>query len=102
MGEVLARVEGSKGMYDITMGKDGVVYCSCWAWKMSKDRPKTCKHLRQFLVNKPFQTNQPTTPSPVPAVTGSGSTGKYNTAKDVINAVDASMWSEEEGNGENK
>ena len=97
MGEIIAQVEGSKGMYDITMGNDGVVYCSCWAWKMSKERPKTCKHLRQYFADKSTSVVKPTTPTPVPSVTGSGTTGKYSTAKELIDAVDDSMWNEEDG-----
>jgi len=52
MGEVLAQIEGSKGMYDITMGRDGVVYCTCWAWKMSKETPKVCKHLTEYFARQ--------------------------------------------------
>jgi len=31
--------------YEIRLGKDGVVYCTCPAWKFSRGN-KTCKHLR--------------------------------------------------------
>ncbi len=93
MGEVLARVEGSKGMYDITMGNDGVVYCACWAWKMSKERPKTCKHLREFLASK-AKPKTPTTPTPV-SVTAT--TGSMKTANEVISSVDPKTWDVEEG-----
>jgi hypothetical protein len=30
--------------YDIIRGKDGVVYCTCWAWRINK----TCKHLKEY------------------------------------------------------
>ena len=44
MGKKLAVVAGSKGTYDITLGDDGVIYCTCWAWK----RNRTCKHLDRY------------------------------------------------------
>ena len=31
--------------YEVRLGKDGVVYCTCPAWKFSRGA-KTCKHLR--------------------------------------------------------
>ena len=45
--EVLATVASSSNpskTYDIIKGGDGVIYCTCTAWKMHKD----CKHLRQY------------------------------------------------------
>ena len=32
--------------YNIIHGKDGVIYCTCTAWKMKK----TCKHLVEFYA----------------------------------------------------
>jgi len=36
---------GSKGQYEIRRGADGVVYCTCPAWRFGH-RP--CKHMRQY------------------------------------------------------
>lgn len=35
----------SKSKYEIRRGKDGVVFCSCPAWRFSKKHPKVCKHI---------------------------------------------------------
>jgi len=34
--------------YDIKLGKDGNVYCSCPAWRFQKLHPhaRTCKHIK--------------------------------------------------------
>lgn len=37
--------DGSK-TYEMYRGKDGVVYCSCPGWKFSKERPRSCKHMK--------------------------------------------------------
>lgn len=37
--------------YEITVGKQGDIYCSCPSWKFSKDR--SCKHLKQFFSEHP-------------------------------------------------
>jgi hypothetical protein len=44
---VLGHIASDSGgpSYAIKRGRDGVVYCSCPAWKFSKGN-KTCKHLR--------------------------------------------------------
>ena len=44
---VLGKIKSSSNpnkYYDIKLGADGVVYCSCVAWKMSK----WCKHLEEY------------------------------------------------------
>lgn len=93
MGETLAEYEGSKGnTYQITRGKDGVVYCNCWAWRMSKDKPRNCKHLDKYF-NKGFTPalpSQPVSTTPTPC-------GSMKTADEVINAVDPKVWDVEEG-----
>ena len=47
--EVLARVKSdtSDNEYEIRLGRDGVVYCTCWGWK----RYRNCKHLKAFHAN---------------------------------------------------
>jgi len=46
--------------YDICRGHNGHVYCTCPAWKFSKDENghKSCKHLRAFLNSRPATRRQ--------------------------------------------
>ena len=47
MGRILDTIPSSSNpgkTYDIIEGKDGVIYCTCTAWKMRK----TCKHLKEW------------------------------------------------------
>jgi len=89
MGQVLVEYEGSKPgtQHQIIRGADGVVYCSCWAWKMNK----RCKHLDRFFskydqypsgVRDP---HPPTLPTPV-------ATGVAKTADELIASIDPKFW----------
>ncbi len=47
MGRILDTIPSSSNpgkTYDIIEGKDGVIYCTCTAWKMRKN----CKHLKEW------------------------------------------------------
>lgn len=43
-----------KPPYEIRLGKrDARVYCTCMAWRLSKTKPKSCKHLTRWLEKHP-------------------------------------------------
>lgn len=95
MGQILAEYPSQSKpgkSYDIVRGKDGVVYCNCWAWKINK----TCKHLDQFFSK--FTNPMPVAPEPVVQTTAPST---IDTAKDLISAIDVKFWDEEEGSNEN-
>ena len=47
---VVRLFQGSKGnIYETRIGKDHQVYCTCPGWKFSKNKPKTCKHIKQMM-----------------------------------------------------
>ena len=39
----------SNSTYEIRTGEDYIIYCTCMAWKMNKQTPKTCKHFLRFM-----------------------------------------------------
>ena len=50
---ILATVPSSSNpfqTYDIRLGADANIYCTCPAWKFQKKHPhnRTCKHLKAF------------------------------------------------------
>jgi len=46
--------------YEIVLANDGeTVYCNCMGWKMSKDDPKMCRHLREFANGHTTPKMQP-------------------------------------------
>jgi hypothetical protein len=34
--------------YEIGKTQQGVIYCTCMAWKFSRSFPKTCKHIKKW------------------------------------------------------
>jgi hypothetical protein len=48
MSKVLATMRSNSNpgkAYEIILGDDNVIYCTCWAWK----RNRTCKHLDMYM-----------------------------------------------------
>ena len=51
MSKVLALIKSDSDptkYHKITEGNDGVIYCTCWAWK----RNRNCKHLITYFREK--------------------------------------------------
>lgn len=51
MAEILAKMVSNSNpgkTYEITLGADDIIYCTCWGWKKSR----WCKHLSQFEKEK--------------------------------------------------
>lgn len=51
--EILKFVRGNHGTYEIRLGRDEQIYCTCRGWVASRTNPKTCRHLREFLAEEP-------------------------------------------------
>lgn len=68
---VLATVPSSSGAgsYEIRLGGDGNVYCTCPAWKYQKLPPKerTCKHMKALSGQIASMTKKLTTKAAAPA-----------------------------------
>ena len=37
--------------YEIRLGKDGILYCTCAGWAHSRKEIKCCAHLHKFTIN---------------------------------------------------
>jgi predicted nucleic acid-binding Zn finger protein len=50
MGTVLRTWPSSRAgkVYELTLGDDNVLYCTCPAWRFTKKRPRTCKHIEAW------------------------------------------------------
>lgn len=55
VGTGMPFVSGESGKtYELRTGRDGVFYCTCPAWRYSKDH-KPCKHMRAYLAGDFYQ-----------------------------------------------
>jgi len=48
---IILKKVGSNLDYELRLGYDGQVYCTCPSWRFSKKIPKSCKHLDEFLTS---------------------------------------------------
>jgi len=49
---LISVVHGSRRPYEIRLGADDVVYCTCRGWAASRG-VKNCRHLKQFFSENP-------------------------------------------------
>ena len=51
MGKAIQEIESQNGngTYDIVLGNDYRIYCTCKAWQFSRPPIKECKHLRELF-----------------------------------------------------
>lgn len=69
--QTLARYPSSSSPgkeHEVREGGDGVIYCTCPAWRMQK---KQCKHLQDFTQKalRASRVQMPATPTPAPTTT---------------------------------
>lgn len=50
--KVVASSSRPQVQHEIRWGGDGVVYCTCEAWKYSRSSVKNCKHLKAFEIEQ--------------------------------------------------
>ena len=51
MGKAIQEIESQNGngIYNIVLGNDYRIYCTCKAWQYSRPPIKECKHLRELF-----------------------------------------------------
>ena len=51
MGKAIQEInsQNGNGTYDIVLGADYRIYCTCKAWQFSRPPIKECKHLRDLF-----------------------------------------------------
>ena len=51
MGKAIQEIESQNGngTYNIVLGNDYRIYCTCKAWQYSRSPIKECKHLRELF-----------------------------------------------------
>ena len=51
MGKAIQEIESQNGngTYNIVLGNDYRIYCTCKAWQYSRPPIKECKHLRELF-----------------------------------------------------
>ena len=51
MGKAIQEIQSQNGngTYDIVLGNDYRIYCTCKAWQFSRPPIKECKHLRDLF-----------------------------------------------------
>ena len=53
MGKAIKEITSTTGngtTYDIRLGEDYRIYCTCKAWQFSRPPIKECKHLRELFA----------------------------------------------------
>ena len=91
MGEILMEYPSASKpgtSYNIVRGRDGVVYCTCWAWKINK----RCEHLISFFGQLQRQAKSI---KPIHVVNAPAKT--VSKVSELMEAIDVAFWNQEGG-----